>query len=60
MNRRIRGSAQAIVGCGSAKSEHWLRELPHWVNLRRSPGVLPTSGAGVRAEAIGPKADIGT
>ncbi len=29
------------------------------VNMRQSPGVPPTSGAGGRAEAIGWKADIG-
>ena len=32
--------------------------LPLWVKLRRSPGVLPTSGVGGKADEIRAKADI--
>ncbi len=34
-------------------------ECPSWVNLRHSPGVPPTSGAGGRADEIDTITDIG-
>jgi len=47
-NRDHNTSGAAVMRC------------PRWVNFRRSPGVLPTSGVGGKADEIRGKADIGT